>query len=245
MTQDQVAMRAGISKPYLSNIETEKAKNPPSDTILTALEQCLGFQANELTHLAHLARTPLDVRQQHEELAAELQKLRGVLTGLLHGSPRNKAGQVDLDRLAQKLKKAGEPGALAAGVVVPVINKVATGYPMRFTGADYPSAISGEYVRCPDVHDAKAFAVRVVDDRMEPRYHPEDIVVISPAHQAQPGQDCFVHFADGSTTFRRYYPEAEGAVRLQPLNSEYPAEIHDGSKIVALWPAVYRIERLV
>ena len=42
MTQDVLAAKAGISKPYLSNIETGRAKNPPSDTKVVALEVALG-----------------------------------------------------------------------------------------------------------------------------------------------------------------------------------------------------------
>ena len=66
LTQDQVALRVGISKPYLSNIETERVKNPPSDPVIDRLEQALQFGQGELRRIAHLVRTPLDVRQEHE-----------------------------------------------------------------------------------------------------------------------------------------------------------------------------------
>ena len=44
---------------------------------------------------------------------------------------------------------------------------------------DYPVGIADDYVRCPDLHDANAFAVRVVGDSMEPRFHEGDIVIFS------------------------------------------------------------------
>ena len=72
LTQDQVAARAGISKPYLSNIETDRTKNPPTDKVLVALERVLEFERGQLTRLAHLARTPADVRQEHEMLEADV-----------------------------------------------------------------------------------------------------------------------------------------------------------------------------
>ncbi len=42
LTLDEVGSRIGFSKPYLSTIETEKVKNPPSDELLQKLDrQCL------------------------------------------------------------------------------------------------------------------------------------------------------------------------------------------------------------
>src|SRR2546423_8192754 len=68
LTRDELAGRTGISKPYLSLIETGRVPNPPSDEKLRRLEQTLGFTPGELVTQAHLHRTPRDVR-------AVLQKL--------------------------------------------------------------------------------------------------------------------------------------------------------------------------
>src|SRR5205809_5918144 len=62
LTLDELAGRTGISKPYLSLIETGRVPNPPSDEKLRRLEQSLGFTAGELLTQAHLQRTPRDVR---------------------------------------------------------------------------------------------------------------------------------------------------------------------------------------
>src|SRR3954466_4389205 len=62
LTLDELAGRTGISKPYLSLIETGRVPNPPSDEKLRRLEQSLGFIAGELVSQAHLQRTPRDVR---------------------------------------------------------------------------------------------------------------------------------------------------------------------------------------
>src|SRR4051812_17356312 len=61
-TLDDLAVKTGISKPYLSLIETGRVPNPPSDEKLRRLEQTLGFIAGELISQAHLQRTPKDVR---------------------------------------------------------------------------------------------------------------------------------------------------------------------------------------
>src|SRR6187431_2261502 len=68
LTLDELAGRTGISKPYLSLIETGRVPNPPSDEKLRRLEQTLGFGAGELISQAHLQRTPKDVRAMLQKL---------------------------------------------------------------------------------------------------------------------------------------------------------------------------------
>src|SRR5688500_3270914 len=67
-TLDELAGRTGISKPYLSLIETGRVPHPPSDEKLRRLEQALGFTAGELVSQAHLQRTPRDVRAMLQSL---------------------------------------------------------------------------------------------------------------------------------------------------------------------------------
>src|SRR5690242_2034293 len=68
LTLDELAGRTGISKPYLSLIETGRVPNPPSDEKLRKLEMALGFGAGELVTQAHLQRTPRDVRVMLQRL---------------------------------------------------------------------------------------------------------------------------------------------------------------------------------
>src|SRR6266478_6500359 len=79
LTLDELAGRTGISKPYLSLIETGRVPNPPSDEKLRKLEQTLGFTPGELLTQAHLQRTPRDVR--------------AVLTRLIEGQGARGQGQ--------------------------------------------------------------------------------------------------------------------------------------------------------
>lgn len=240
LTQDALALLAGISKPYLSNIETGRAKNPPTDRVLAELEKHLQMAAGELTRLAHLARTPCDVLQEHETLSAENVKLKKLLSELLQKSPGSSAAN-----LHEVLTKHENLSAISAGIVVPVINRVAAGYPQAFTDLDYPASVADEYVRCPDIRDQQAFAARVIGDSMEPKYHEGDIVVFSPNTQPLTGDDCFVRFGyDEGTTFKRFYQDSPESVRLQPLNSKYPAMTYPAETITGIWPAVFRIESL-
>lgn len=240
LTQDQVSARVGISKPYLSNIETDKVKNPPSDEVIDNLERVLEFPQGEMRTMAHRIRTPSDVRDEHERLTAEVEKLRNVISQLQAGK---KPASADL---ARKLKKAGHvSGMLSAGKQVPVINKVSAGYPHQFTDLDYPPSVADEYVRCPDIHDGQAFAARVVGDSMEPRYKEGDVVIFSPNAPVRSGDDCFVRFTnDHSTTFKRFFQAKGNRIRLQPLNKKYEPQEFDREAIDGLWPVVMRIERI-
>jgi len=245
LTQDQLALLTGISKPYLSNIETGKIKNPPSDGILKEFERHLDFDRGELLRIAHFAKTPVDVRSEHELMTAQLQKLRGVVGRLLSDKPRTDQGQVDLAGLTERLGREGDGRRVTSGKMAPVINDVKTGYPLRFADLDYPDTVATEYVRCPDLHDENAFAVRVVGDEMEPKYHQGDIVVFSPATEPRDGDDCFVRFAGpGRTVFRRYRAKGKDEIRLEPLNGSYDANTHPRGEVSDIWPAVVRIERL-
>jgi SOS-response transcriptional repressor LexA len=79
---------------------------------------------------------------------------------------------------------------------------------------------------------------------MEPAFREGDVVVFSPNTPAKAGDDCFVRFEDDGTTFKRYYQDDEGTIRLQPLNSKYRPEAYPREKVTGLWPATLRIQKL-
>src|SRR5215213_4456799 len=94
LTLDELAGRTGISKPYLSLIETGRVPNPPSDEKLRRLEQSLGFPSGELLTQAHLHRTPQDVRVMLQRLLTEKKAEAG--NGKLNGASSATA-TLDLD----------------------------------------------------------------------------------------------------------------------------------------------------
>lgn len=243
LTLDEVSNRIGFSKPYLSTIETSKVKNPPSDELLTRLEKILEFEPGLLLHIAHLEGIPADVRQEYESAEAEKQKWRQVIKNLI--DKKVDAGQL-VELLAQNdLNIEPDKLPLAAGRLVPVINKVSAGYPSDFNDLDYPVGIADDYIRCPDMHDPNAFAVRVVGDSMEPKFREGDIVIFSPASEVHNGDDCFVRFAmPHETMFKRVFFEKGGQVRLQPRNDKYPPQIIKGREINGLYRAIMKYEKL-
>ena len=243
LTLDDVSSRVGFSKPYLSTIETGKVKNPPSDELLSKLEKVLEFKRGQLLHIAHMEKMPSDIRQQYESTESENQKWRQIARNLIDKKVSVKRFGALLAR--NKLGTEQSKSTLSAGRLVPVINKVSAGYPADFDDMDYPVGIADDYIRCPDLHDPNAFAVRVVGDSMEPRFCEGDIVIFSPAAEVHNGDDCFVRFAmPHETTFKRVFFEAENKIRLQPRNEKYSPTIVDGKRINGLYRAIIKHERL-
>ncbi|HWE95657.1 MAG TPA: XRE family transcriptional regulator [Tepidisphaeraceae bacterium] len=131
---------------------------------------------------------------------------------------------------------------------VPVINRVSAGYPKDFSDMGYPPRVADEYVSCPDVSDRDAFAARVHGDSMTPKYRQGDIVIFSPALPPREGDDCFVRFADGQTTFKRVFFEADESghplLRLQPRNEKYRPQTIPSQDVAGLYKAIYRYQRV-
>jgi phage repressor protein C with HTH and peptisase S24 domain len=243
LTLDEVSRRVGFSKPYLSTIETGKVKNPPSDALLRRLERVLKFQKGLLLHIAHMERMPSDIRQAFESAEAENEKLRQFFRRLMDRRASKKSMQTMLSRNRSKFEEGKAP--LAAGRLVPIINKVVAGYPTDFDDLDYPVGVADDYVRGPDLHDPNAFAVRVVGDSMEPKFSEGDVVIFSPAAEVQNGDDCFVRFqTPHETTFKRVFFEKDDKIRLQPRNEKYSPTVVEGDRVNGLYRAVMRYEKL-
>jgi len=256
LTLDELAGRTSISKPYLSLIETGRVPNPPSDQKLRRLEEVLGFAAGELVSQAHLQRTPRDVRAVLAKLIAEGSGFRVAGSAKTNGkahlsepsSPIN-LDDVYLSGVLQDLveKSAGNVEQISTHAV-PVINRVSAGYPKDFTDLSYPRGVADDYVGCPDVQDQDAFAARVHGDSMMPKYRQGDIVIFSPASAPRSGDDCFVRFEDGHTTFKRVFFEADekggATIRLQPRNERYRPQTVAREQITGLYRAMFKYQRV-
>lgn len=244
LTLDEVAAYTGFSKPYLSTIETGRVKNPPSDKLLSKLEEYLQFESGHLQHIAHVERMPADVRQDYEAIDAENRQYKQILKDIIrHKLEPDKLGQLlsqyDIETTPQILQKE------KAGRLVPVINKVPAGYPAEFDDMGYPVGFADDYVRCPDIHDPNAFAVRVVGDSMQPKFAEGDIVIFSPKADVQNGDDCFVRLTmPHETTFKRVFFENDGKLRLQPRNEMHSPIILGGERVNGLYRAVIHYQTL-
>lgn len=261
LTLDDLSRRAEISKPYLSLIETGRINNPPSDEKLSRIELALGFKVGELLAQAHLMRTPKEVRAmltmlaQSSEKSAESKESAKKSNGNgshARSSIVNHNDGINLDQayltgMLQQLvdQRVGNVETIGTEVV-PVVNRVSAGYPRDFTDLSYPKGAADSYISCPDVSDPDAFAARVYGDSMAPKYRQGDIVIFSPKATLRSGDDAFVRFDDGQTTFKRIFFESDEAnhpiIRLQPRNETYRAQLIPNHQISGLYRAVYRYQ---
>jgi len=267
LTLDYISNRTGYTKPYISTIETGRVKNPPGDELLVKLEKLLNFEPGLLVHIAHLEKLPADVREAFEESKAENEHWRTLIKHLIEqgGNAEELLQTEQYSHLVEQIKETEKSGSKKssnktddeiitdndqivsvpiAGKLVPVINNVMAGYPADYDDLGYPPGGADDYVRCPDLHDPNAFAVRVVGDSMEPKYNEGDIVIFSPSATVDNGDDCFVRMRDPhETTFKQVFFEEE-QIRLQPRNHKYSPIIMPQEKVNGVWRAVIRYERL-
>lgn len=246
LTQQAVADLAGCTKGYLSLIENGR-KGPPSGEVLERLETALGLPAGRLATAAALAEAPASVRHDLARAEADRARVRRLAALLASGSLDEMYQSGALQRLVGQFESGDGAGRGAVEVAlpreVPLINRVAAGYPRGFTDLGYPARVADDYVRCPDIADPDAFAARVVGDSMEPAYREGDVVVFSPARAVESGDDCFARLErDDESTFKRVYfergPGGEELIRLQPVNSRYSARVLPREEVSGLYRAV-------
>jgi SOS-response transcriptional repressor LexA len=276
MTLDMLSTATGMAKSYLSQIETGYAP-PPRDDKVRKIAEALGLEGGALVARAHFSQLPDEVKARIARLRQVFDSAEEVMRALLAARQAVQPGgeaptgetadmgheeralEADLKALHQSgllhhLVKWGEDRVedhRAALRPIPIINKLAAGYPQEFTDLNYPAGVADEYVAAPaELSDPNAFAVHVVGDSMEPRYHQGDVVIFSPAASVKSGDDCFVRFAmaggpsDGETTFKRIFFDAEDQVRLQPLNERYAPTFVKPNEIAGIFRAVARHEKL-
>ena len=192
LTLQRVADMVGCAKSYLWMLETGARTGPPADELVRKLQHALGFKADELIRAARWQQTPSDVRRAVTEMAGKqhlARRLGEIFKGEAVGSDGTLRGRLDeayrsgelralVERLAPSEPEMEKPFWPPAPVLqVPLINKVAAGYPREFTDLGYPARSAAEYVHTPDLTDPDAFACRVVGDSMLPDYREGDVVV--------------------------------------------------------------------
>ena len=257
LTVTALAEAVGTSKSYLSMIENDRVEGSPSRDVLARLERALNIAPGELVRLGDWQSTPAGVKREVEQLREQAERGAALAKWLRESTGRRAGGGRNLDRLFRtgELRKRIDSALPDGGLEtdqplpvhyqVPLINKVAAGYPTDFTDLDHPARVADQYVGCPEVDDPQAFAARVVGESMLPDYAEGDIVVFSPAAAVESGDDCFVRLEpDHECTFKRVFFEEADRIRLQPLNPRFASRTVPRESVAGLYRAVWRLARL-
>jgi SOS-response transcriptional repressor LexA len=257
LTVAQLAEQTGCAKSYVSALENN-LRASPSDEVLTRMEAALGLMEGELLHAGRWRRSMSAGGPSVQREVAQLEQTRDAakrLARLVRGGSLDRAYESgELKRLVDEISPQDEPAqrtvvtqnaiATPRDRGVPLINKVAAGYPSEFTDLSYPARVADEYVRCPDVSDPDAFAARVVGDSMTPDYREGDVVVFSPARVLADGCDCFARLEpDHTSTFKRVFFEGD-CIRLQALNPAYAPRVVERELVAGLYAAVMVIKKI-
>ncbi len=215
LTLREAAAGAGCATSYLSAIETGHRASPAPE-LLERLEKVLGLPAGRLVGAGAWEAASPSLRREVAALHGRLHsrdraaaRLAAIVGGGSGASALDEAYRSgELRRLVEQIApegadEAGGDGPPAAGRSgvslalesalpreVPLINRVAAGYPTEFTDLGYPARVADEYVRCPDLEDPDAFGARVVGESMLPDYREGDIVVFSPRREVKSGMEC-------------------------------------------------------
>lgn len=113
---------------------------------------------------------------------------------------------------------------------IPLVNKTAAGYNINYDLDHYDEyGAAWEFIDRGDVDDPLAFAVRVVEDSMEPRINEGDILVLRPvtddagSPELRPGAIVLVRLGPAAplpnqATIAQWRPRSDGTVLLAKIN---------------------------
>lgn len=245
MTQQTLGNRIGLSKSQISQIES--GVRTISTDRARMIESVLGVgggsggRGGRLVAAAAWSQLSPEIRRSMQQTDEQMRRITAKLKQAMQAAEPAEALRQLVDH-ARPNVEALTPLTRS----IPVINKVAAGYPAEFTDLDYPASVADEYLACPDITDPDAFAARVVGDSMLPTYREGEIVVFSPELPTPSGSDCFVRLErDSESTFKRVYFEDDGeTIRLQPLNPAYaPRHVHR-EDVAGMYAAAYVMRRV-
>ena len=137
----------------------------------------------------------------------------------------------------------------AAGGGVPLLNTVATGFPVDLDASGAPTPLVDASLSLPPLEIRPRFAATVCDNSMEA---PEgfslakgDIILLAPEPRLKHGSIVFIVFKSkdkASAVVRQVMLEQNDHIILQPLNKEFPLEFLVHDDIEAMYRVVGRLE---
>jgi len=201
-TQEQLAVKAGITAVYMNNIETGKKK--PSVELTKRLCKLLGVDSN------------LCVQELYEhEVDALEEKAR---------EKRQKYGLPE--RTMPVCENCGRysPNSLPV-FSIPILNGVTGSDLLKFRGDTYPREWIKETLMAL-TDDPMAFALRVQDNSMMPEFHEGQYVIVSP--RKTPGEGDFVIAVNDSHKVIRRLHILDNRIVLQSYTNGQNLVVYNG-----------------
>lgn len=221
-TYEDLARRVGVTGVYISRIM--QGKVVPSDDVIYKLCRSLDLELEELILLAHYEKAPAEVKPIFRRLAR-------------HTPSEFLGSDTGFDNI--------EVSGLGHGFSIPVVGMVRAGSFMSSEDGGYPAGSADGYVYT-DTKGKNLFAVRVVNDSMEPDFREGDVLIVNPNLEAKNGDYVIAKLVDeNEATFKKLIIHGgKGSRRLlilRPLNSRYQdMVITDSSRVQIVGKVVER-----
>lgn len=240
LTLDQLASELGLSKGYLSGIETSK-KRPPSDKIISKMARILGGNRKLLLRLAHIDKIADDIKQ-------ELKTSTMILPPKL--AQQNKQDIASLLINSQDHKKRKTDVNFAG--YIPVIYNRKEGLVLSEAASSAAWDNPSEFIQVnvPGLHIL--FALRMLDKSMEQKtgtsFRQNGLVLLARCKRVQRGDTLFVVYRDAERrcAIFRYLQECNRRrMHLVTLDSHgRGATILSRKMVLEMWKAVAYMEIL-
>ncbi|MEL7473141.1 MAG: LexA family transcriptional regulator [Planctomycetota bacterium] len=206
-----LARRVGCAPSYLSAIETER-RNAPSASLLNGLEEALGLVPGELVSIADRARLSPALRDRLEQLEQDRRDARR-LAAILLDAPNPKPNPNPNPNPIHTHTHNHTPTPIHA---------CTSAHRASLGGAlDDEVARLARRLACSG-QDAHA-TFDLTDDAMAPEYRAGDAVLAVRTERIEHGRDGLFQLGPGKAPMlRRQFIDADGGLRLQPLNPSHP-----------------------
>lgn len=211
-----LAARINKSSVYVSRIV--QGRVVPSDEVLYLLCSALELDLARVVLLAHEEKAPSEVKP--------------VFARLRRHGPEEFLGDVDsFDNL--ELSRLGRAAA------VPVVGLVQAGAFSASEDGGFPAGAADAFVYT-DQKARNLFAVRVINDSMEPEFHEGDVLIVNPNLTPQSGDYVIAKLpAENEATFKKLVVH-DKLVILRPLNPRYADIVLDAKKVELVGKVVER-----
>lgn len=210
IVQAEFAVKNGMSETSLSDYKTGRKEG--KETVRRKIVENFGISYESFLYLGELLLSGVPGEKALEQARRTTFGVGNVTIG-----PRIGPGQATI--IPARRDANVEPAEMPKrGGMVPLISSVRAGLWTAAEGLEPGEA--EEWVDAPAGVGARAFALRVVGDSMEPRFQEGEIIIVDPDIEAASGDYVVASLEREDATLKRYLREG-GRDFLVPLNRRY------------------------
>lgn len=224
LNQMELAQRVGLTGSYISILEAGK-KPPPTDKVLKKIAQILGLDTAYLLGVAHLERTPPDIKETVARLIAKpgLKKTVGnhlqellMPPGTVSGITGSSKG-IFKKALRYRLAHPQTTSAMIPSPRLPVFNEIPDISHTKISG----KPITWYTVPMTEWKPLRYGFVIKKDEGMRPKIEQDDLLIIDAAMTPKNGDFVLVEL-EQQVLVRRFYPLSRDTFELLPFNPDLP-----------------------